>query len=143
MRATAVPVKGGQPSTSGAPATQIISTNQEMQGLLTCADVGEVDILDLDVDGSEDFSDIDLDLADELLGESPEKMIGDWVSRCNKEVTAGLDQGTQPDLESGFRDLDLADRVTPDATTSTASSVTHASAVPLSLAALEMDTIEG
>ncbi len=108
-----------------------------------CSDVGDVDILNLYVDGSEDFSDIDPDLAYELLGESPEEMIGNWVARCNRDVTAGLDKGTQPDLESGFRDLDLADSVTPEATTSAASIVTHAPAAPLSPAASEMDTTEG
>ncbi len=35
MRATAVPMEGEKPSTSGAPATQTISTHQEIQGLLT------------------------------------------------------------------------------------------------------------
>ncbi len=34
MRATEVSVKGGQPSTPGASATQTVSTHQEMQGLL-------------------------------------------------------------------------------------------------------------
>ncbi len=43
------------------------------------ADVADLDILDLDVDGSEVFSDIDPELADELLGEDPEEMIGNWV----------------------------------------------------------------
>ncbi len=79
-----------------------------------------LDILDLDVDGSEDFSDIDPDLADDLLGESPEEMIGNWVAKCNREVTAGLGEEIQPDLESGFKNLDLADKVVSDTTTSAA-----------------------
>ncbi len=143
MRATSVHVEGGQPSTSGSPATQTISTHQEIQELLMCTDVGEVDILDLDVDGSEDFSDIDLDLADELLGESLEEMIGNWVAKCNRDVTSGLDQGTQPDLESDFRDLELADGWTPEATTRAASSVTNVPAAPLPSAVSTMDTTEG
>ncbi len=62
----------------------------------------------------EDFSDIDLDLADELLGESPEEMIKDWVVQCNQDVTSGLDQETQPGLERGFKSLELADEETPE-----------------------------
>ncbi len=132
MRGTVVPVEGGQPSSSGGCATQTFSTHQEIQGLLTCANVGDVDILDLDVDGSEDFSDIDPDLADELLGGSPEEMIGNWVAKCNREVTAGLGEEIQPDLENGFQNLDLTDKVIPDTTTSAASSVTHALTAPTS-----------
>ncbi len=107
MRANGVPIKGKQPSTSGAPATQMVSTHQEVQGLLTCEDIEDLDILDLGVDGSEDFSDTDPELADELLGEDPEKMIGSWVTMCNQKAAVSPGDQTHPDLESGFRSLDL------------------------------------
>ncbi len=75
MRATGVPIEREQPSTSAAPATWMVSSRQEAQWLLTCEDVEDFNILDIGVDGSEDFSDIDPDLVDELLGEDPEKVI--------------------------------------------------------------------
>ncbi len=40
-----------------------------------------LDILDIDMDGSEDFSDIDPEMADELLGGGPEEMIQNWVAQ--------------------------------------------------------------
>ncbi len=109
MRATSVPVEGEQPSTSGALATQTVSTHQGIQGLLTYKDVEDLDILDLRVDASEDFSDIDPDLADELFGEDPKKKIGNWVTKGNQEVTDSLGDETQPDLESGLSSLNLND----------------------------------
>ena len=66
-----------------------------------------LDILDIDMDGSEDFSDIDPEMADELLGGGPEEMIKNWVAKCNRDVTAGQETGTQPDLENGLKGLDM------------------------------------
>ncbi len=82
-RATGVTIEGEQASTSGATATQTASTQQDLPEVLAGTDASGLDILDLDVEVLEDFSDIDLDLPDELLGESPVEMIGNWVTRCN------------------------------------------------------------
>ena len=80
--------------------------------------MGGLDILDIDVDGSEDFSDIDPEMADELLGGGPEEMIKNWVAQCNQEVTAGQETGTQPNLENGLHSLDLANDTMNRATAS-------------------------
>ncbi len=138
-RATGVTIEGEQPSTSGATATQTASTQQDLPELMVGTDASVLDVLDLDMEGSEDFSDIDLDLADELLGESPEEIIGNWVARCNQEVTSGLDQETQPDLESGFKSLELADEETPVVTACTISSVIHVPAASLPSVAATKD----
>ncbi len=83
-------MEGEQPSTSEATATQTASTQQDLPELLVGTDVTGLDILDIDVEGSEDFFDIDLDLADELLGESPEEIIENWIAKCNLVWTKGL-----------------------------------------------------
>ncbi len=93
-------------------------------------DASGLDILDLDVEGSEDFSDIDLDLADELLGGSPEEMIKNWVARCYQDVTSGLDQETQPDPERDFKGLELAEEETPEVAVCTISSVIQVPTAP-------------
>ncbi len=82
-----------------------------------------MDILDLGVQGSEDFSDIDLDLADELLGGSPEEMIQNWVDKYNQETTSCLDEEMQPDLERDFTNLALTGRESPEVSARTVSSV--------------------
>ena len=47
-----------------------------------------MDILDIDVDESEDFAEIDPTWADHLLADGPEEMIKNWVTGCNKQTTA-------------------------------------------------------
>ncbi len=129
-RATGATVEGEQPSTSGVTATQAVSTQQDPLERLVGTNASGLDILDLDVEGSEDFSDINLDLADELLGGSPVEMIKNWVARCNQDVTSGLDQETQPDLERGFKSLELADEETPEVAVRTITSVIQVPAAP-------------
>ncbi len=99
--------------------------------------MADLDILDLGVDGSEDFSGIDPGLADELLGEDPEEMIGNWVAKCNHKVTNSLGDETHPDLKNGFRNLDLTDEGMGSETSGAATSITNASAAPTTPAKLK------
>ncbi len=89
-----------------------------------------MDILDLGVGEAEDFLDIDLGLADKLLGENPEEMIKSWVDQCNQDVASGLDQETQPDLESDLANLELTEEETPAVAVRTVSSVVQVPAAP-------------
>ncbi len=57
-------------------------------------------------------------------------------------MTFSLDQETQPDLESGFRSLELADEGTPEVAASAISSVIHVPAAPLPSAAATKDSRE-
>ncbi len=66
-RASGTIREGEQPSTSGVVGSQPTSTSQAGQDPKD-DDLGDVDILNINVDGSEDFSDIDPALADHLLG---------------------------------------------------------------------------
>ncbi len=125
-RATEAAREGGQPSTSGTAVSPTASTSLNLQDLFGDTDLGGLDILNIDLDGSEDFPDIDPKMADELLGGGPEEMIENWVAQCNREVTAGQETGTQPDLENGLQSLDLANE-TMDRTTASAD---HALAAP-------------
>ncbi len=129
-------LEGEQPSTLGAAVTQAAYTQQGLPEQRMGTNSSGVDILDLDVEESEDFSDIDLDLADELLGGSPEEMIKNWFAKCNQDVTSGLDQETQPDLERGFKSLELADEEIPEVAVS---SVIQVPAAPSPSAAATED----
>ena len=80
--------EGEQPSTSGVVDSQPASTSQGHQDLFGDIDMSGVDILDIDVEGAEDFSDINPELADQLLGGSPEEMIKNWVAGCNQGRTS-------------------------------------------------------
>ena len=100
-RATDAAMEGEQPSTSG----NIIPSQSDHPGSSVSLDASEMDILDIGVEETEDFFDIDLSLADRLLGEHPQEMIKNWVEQYNREVTSGLDQETQPDLESEMANL--------------------------------------
>ncbi len=93
-------------------------------------DISEMDILDIGVGETEDFLDIDLSLADRLLGERPQEMIKNWVEQYNREVTSGLDQETQPDLESEMANLELSEEEPQASTAHTVSSVVQAPAAP-------------
>ena len=108
-RASGTIREGEQPSTSEAADSQPASTSQGHQDLFGDIDLSGVDILDIDVEGAEDVSDIDPTLADQLLGGSPEEMIKNWVVGCNRGTTA----------ENGLRSLESADeavgRATPSA----------------------------
>ena len=51
-------------------------------------------VLDLGMEGPEDFLDVDLGLvADRLLGDAPQAVVGCWVEQYGREVAAGLDWG--------------------------------------------------
>ncbi len=100
--------EGEQPSTSGVVDSQPASTSQGHQDLFGDTNISGLNILDIDVDGSEDFSDIDPEMVDQLLGGGPEEMIKNWVAGCNRGMTAEQGPGTQPDLETGLKSLDLA-----------------------------------
>ncbi len=83
-RASGIVKEGEQPSTSGVVASQPTSTGQAAED----DDLGDVDILDIDVDESEDFAEIDPAWADHLLADGPEEMIKNWVTGCNRQTTA-------------------------------------------------------
>ncbi len=80
--------EGEQPSTSAAADNQPASTGQDHQELFMDIDLSGVDILDIDVEGAEDFSDIDPAVADPLLADNPEEMIKNWVAGCNRGMTS-------------------------------------------------------
>ena len=138
-RASGATLEAEQPSTSKVDDSQTAHTQQNPPEQKEGADTSGVDILDLGVEGSEDFSDIDIDLADELLGGSPEEMIQNWVTKFNQDVTSGLDQETQPDLERDFTSLELADGEGPEASVRTVSSVVQVPATS-SLSAATQET---
>ncbi len=129
-RATETTMEGEHPSTSEATTTQAAPTSQDLQDLFEGTDVSGLNILDIDVDGSEDFSEIDPEMADELLGGGPEEMIENWVAECNREVTAGLGTGIQPDLENGLQNLDLANETMASTAVGAAPSADHVLAAP-------------
>ncbi len=108
-RASGMTREGEQPSTSGVVDHQPASTSQGSQDPLGDTDISGLDILDIDVDGSEDFSDIDPEMVDQLLGAGLEEMIKNWVAGCNRGMTAEQGPGTQPSVETGLESLDLAD----------------------------------
>ncbi len=89
MRASETIREGEQPSTSAAANNQPASTSRDRQDLFANIDLGDVDILDINVDESEDFSDIDPAWADHLLGDSPKEMIKNWIAKCNRGMTTG------------------------------------------------------
>ncbi len=139
-RASGATLEAEQPSTSKVDDSQIARIQQNPPEQKVGTDSSGVDILDLDVEGSEDSSDIDLDLADELLGGSPEEMIQNWVTKFNQDVTSGLDQETQPDLERDFTNLELADGENPEVSVRTVSSVVQVPATSsLSTATQEIE----
>ena len=107
-RASGTTREGEQPSTSGVVDSQPASTSQGHQDLFGDTDMSGLDILDMDVDGLEDFSDIDPEMVDELLGGGPEEMIKNWVDGCNRGMTAEQGPRTQPELENELESLDLA-----------------------------------
>ncbi len=80
--------EGEQPSMSGVVDGQPTPTSQAGQDLLGVTNLGDLDILDIDVDESEDFAEIDPAWADHLLGDSPEEMIKNWVTGCNRGRTS-------------------------------------------------------
>ncbi len=100
----------------GLVDSQPTSTSQDRPGLFGDIDISGLDILDIDVDGSEDFSDIDPEMVDELLGGGPEAMIKNWVTQCNRDVTAGRQAGNQPDSESGREGLGVTNEAMDCAT---------------------------
>ncbi len=103
-------IKGGeQPTTWGIVDHQPPYTSQDRPDLFGDTDLSGVDILDIDVDGSEDFSDIDPEMVDELLGGGPEEMIKNWVAGCNRGMTDEQGPKTQPKLGNGPKSLELAD----------------------------------
>ncbi len=108
-RASGATREGEQPSTSGVVDSQPASISQGSQDPLGDTDMSCMDILDIDVDGSEDFSDIDPEMVEELLGGGPEEMIKNWVAGCNRGMTAEQGSRTQPAVETGLESLDLAD----------------------------------
>ncbi len=118
-RASGTIREGEQPSTSGVVDSQPASTSQGHQDLFGDTDMSGLDILDIDVEGSEDFSDIDPEMVDELFGGGPEEMIKNWVAGCNRGMTSEQGPRTQPELDNGLKSLDLADeamgRTTPSA----------------------------
>ncbi len=57
-------------------------------------------------------------------------MIANWVTQCNREVSACLGRGIQPDLQNGLQNLDQAKETVPSTTAEAAPSATHALAVP-------------
>ncbi len=111
------------PSTSTVDGNQATHPQQDPSEQTVDPESAAVDILDLGVQGSEDFSDIDLDLADELLGGSPEEMIQNWVDKYNQETTSCLDEEMQPDLERDFTNLAVADKENPEVSVRTVSSI--------------------
>ncbi len=86
-RASGMIREGEQPSTAGAVDNQSASTSHATPNLGD-DDLADVDILDIDVDGAEDFIEIDPVWADHLLADGPEEMIKNWVTGCNKQTTA-------------------------------------------------------
>ncbi len=139
-RASGATLEKEQPSTSKVDDSQVAHTQQSPSEQAAGTESSDVDILDLGVEGSEDFSDIDLDLADELLGGSPEEMIQNWVDKYNQETTSGLDKEMQPDLERDFTKLALADGENPEVPARTVSSVVQVPATSsLSTATQESD----
>ncbi len=122
-RASGATLETEQPSTSKVDDSQVANTQQSPSEQTVGTAPSDIDILDLGVEGSEDFSDIDLDLADELLGGSPEEMIKNWVEKYNQETTSGLDKEMQPDLERDFDNLTLAAGEDPEVSARTISSV--------------------
>ncbi len=101
--------EGEQASTSEAADSQPASTSQDHQDLFGDIDLSGVDILDINVEGAEGFSDIDPVLADRLLGDSPEEMIKNWVVGCNRGTTA----------ENELRNLEAVNEAVGHATPST------------------------
>ncbi len=138
-------IRGEQPSTSGIVDSQPASTSLDHQDLLGDTDMSCLDILDIDVDGSEHFSDIYPEMVDELLGGGPEEMIKNWVAQCNRDVTAGREAGAQPDLEGGCKGLDSANKAM-DFATSSADCAQNAPGSPASIkgrAPEDIDATEG
>ncbi len=86
-RASGTIREGERPSTSGVVDSQPISTGQAGHDLGD-DDLGDVDIMDIDVDESENFAEIDPAWADHLLADGPEEMIKNWVTGCNRRMTA-------------------------------------------------------
>ncbi len=133
-RASGTIREGEQPSTSEAADSQPASTSQDHQDLFGDIDLSGVDILDIDVEGAEDYSDVNPALADQLLGGSPEEMIKNWVVGCNRGTTA----------ENGLRSLEAVDEAVGCATPS-ADCTQAAPGSPVSAeerAHEEMDTTE-
>ncbi len=122
-RASGATLETEHPSTSQMDDSQIAPTQKDPSEQTVDPESSAVDILDLGVQGPEDFSDIDLDLADELLGESPEEMIQNWVDKYTQETAACLNNEMQPDLARDFPSLTLADGASPEVSAHTVSSV--------------------
>ena len=95
-RASGTIKEGEQPSTSGVVACQPTSTGQATPDAED-DDLGDVDILDINVDESEDFAEIDPAWADHLLADGPEEMIKTWVTVCNWQTTAERAAKETPD----------------------------------------------
>ena len=105
-----------QPSTSGVVDSQPASTSQGHQDLFGDIDMSGLDNLDIDVEGSEHFSDIDPEMVDKLLGGGPEEMIKNWVAGCNRGMTSEQGPRAQPELDNRLKSLDLADEAVGRAT---------------------------
>ncbi len=110
--------------------------------MVTCSDPEGVDILDLCAGESEDFSDIDTDMTDELLGEDPEKMIGNLVDTCSHAIAANLGIQSQPNLESGLSSLELDDGQLESGTSCAATTDTTVPAIASPCAADETQPSE-
>ncbi len=131
--ATDAAMEGEQPSTSGTT----IPSQSDRPGSSVSLVASEMDILDIGVGEAEDFLDIDLSLADKLLGENPQAMIKSWVDQYNRDVTFGLDQETQPDLERDLANLELTAEETPPVSARAVSSAVQAPTTPPPVAAAE------
>ena len=138
-RATDAAIEGEQPSTSG----NTIPIQPDRPGSSVTLDTSEMDILDLGMEEPEDFLDIDLSLADRLLGETPQAMIKSWVEQYNRDVTAGLDQETQPDLESDMASLELSEEEPSASAAHTVSSVVQVPPAPSPSAATRDEERKG
>ncbi len=90
-RASGTIKEGEQPST-GQPASIGQATPAAEDD-----DLGDVDIIDINVDESEDFVEIDPAWADHLLADGPEEMIKTWVIVCNRQTTAERAAKETPD----------------------------------------------
>ncbi len=111
--------EGEQPATLRVVDGQPASTSQGSQDLLRDTDMSGMDILDIDVDGSEDFSDFDPETVEALLGGDPEEMIKNWVAGCNRGMAAEQGPETQPESDKGPESLDLANEAIGRANPST------------------------
>ncbi len=137
--------EGEQPSTSGVVDSQPASTSQGSQDLLGDTDISGMDILDIDVDGSEDFSDFDPETVEALLGGGPEEMIKNGVAGCNRGMTAEQGPKTQPSVETELESLDLADEAVDRAVPSAdcAQTAPGPPVLPEETTPEEMDATEG